>query len=632
MIRLKVWQWVILAFPVVSVLGFLGVAAGLHIHQWGLSWIWAVVVLVFVGWRYLLARWVRLPDQIAAEARAFIQDNAAEMPSAGQPRRDQAEAEIQTILVAAREDVLPWEDWAQFFRRCQTLIEAIAHVYYPTTKRPFLNIYVPDAYGLLRGTVDDVDQWMQKLSPVLGQVTVGQAYETYETYRKLEPAARTVVKVWQWSRWIFNPVAALTRTSTQTYRNQANQQLLANLGQIVRETTLQALGERAIALYSGEAVRSLESLELKLPEAETQTLQGIITEAAPAEVVEQAPLNVLLVGRTGAGKSSLVNTLFGRKTAAVDVLPSTDTLQSYPFQNDLDETLILWDSPGYEQSGREDLRQAVIEKAAEADLLLLVTPATDPALQMDLAFLEEITTQVDDLPIISIVTQVDRLRPIREWSPPYDWRSGDQPKENSIREAIAYRQEILGEVSAAILPLVTEDMSQDRAAWGGTELSAVMVDESDPAKQARMARFLRDRTTRITTAAKIINQYASQMSTTQGLAALLKSPVLGFLSTMTTGSPALATALATQLPIEQAPVVMGKLQMGYELFTLLAEPEAHPVFDFLSLWPLLLETAPSIKEDAWAFGQTMVEFWSGKVGVEQLQVRYQSYLSKATLA
>lgn len=631
MIRLKVWQWAILALPIVSVLGFLGAAAGLQIHQWGLSWIWAVVILVFLGWQYLLVRWLRLPDQIAAEARAFIQDKA-EGTLSGQPHRQQAEAEIQTILVAARDDVLPWEDWPQFFRRCQSLIEAVAHVYYPAVKRPFLNIYVPDAYGLLRGTVDDVDQWMQKLSPMLGQVTVGQAYETYETYRKLEPAARTAVKVWQWSRWIFNPTAALTRTSTQTYRNQANQQLLANLGQIVRETTLQALGERAIALYSGEAVRALEGLEPKLPEVETQTIQDIITEAAPAEAVEQAPLNVLLVGRTGAGKSSLVNTLFGRETAAVDVLPSTDTLQAYRFQNDLDETLILWDSPGYEQRGRDDLRQAVIEKAAEADLLLLITPATDPALQMDLAFLEEIKAQVDDLPVISIVTQVDRLRPIREWSPPYDWRFGDQLKETSIREAIAYRQEILGEVSAAILPMVTGDLSRDRQAWGVTELSEAMVNEFDLAKQARMARFLRDRTARITTAAKIINQYASQMSTTQGLAALLKSPILGFLSTMTTGSPALATALATQLPIEQAPVVMGKLQMGYELFTLLAEPEAHPVFDFLSLWPLLLETAPSIQEDAWAFGQAMVELWTGKVGVEQLQERYQSYLSKATLA
>lgn len=114
MIRLKVWQWVVLALPVVSVLGFLGAAAGLQIHQWGLSWIWAIVILVFLGWQYLLVRWLRLPDQIAAEARAFIQEQAEET-SSSEPRRQQAEAEIQTILVAAREDVLPWEDWAQFF-------------------------------------------------------------------------------------------------------------------------------------------------------------------------------------------------------------------------------------------------------------------------------------------------------------------------------------------------------------------------------------------------------------------------------------------------------------------------------------------------------------------------------------
>ncbi|NJK28651.1 MAG: GTPase, partial [Acaryochloris sp. SU_5_25] len=433
---------------------------------------------------------------------------------------------------------------------------------------------------------------------------------------------------WNWSRWIFNPVAALTRTTTQPYRNQANQQLIANLGQILRETTLQALGEQVIALYSGETVKRLDSLGQDLPELQTQTLGEIITTAMPDKAVVQVPVNVLLAGRTGAGKSSLINTLFGRDTAAVDVLPNTNTLQPYTFTNALGETLCLWDTPGYEQSGRVDLLQQVLEKAAEADLLLLVTPATDPALQMDRVFLEAVHSQMDDLPVISIVTQVDRLRPIREWFPSYDWQAGNQPKEKSIREAIAYRQEILGERCVAILPLVTADQGQERIAWGESDLSSVIMEQFEPAKQGKMARFLRDRNTRIQTAGKIIHQYAAQMGATQGLTALLKSPILGFLSTLMTGSPALAAALATQLPIEQVPVVMGKLQMGYELFSLLAEPDIHPNFDFLALWPLVLEISPSLRDDAWACGQTMVEFWVGKTSIETLQERYQTYLNK----
>lgn len=542
MVRLQAWQWIILVLPILSILGFLGVAAGLQIHQWRLSWIWAVVILVFLGWQFLLVRWLHLPEKIAAEATEFIK-NSSPHPDLDSTQGEsnvlfqQAEGEIHKILVAARQDVLPWEDWAQFFRRCQSLIEAVAHIYFPSAKRPFLNIYVPQAYSLLRGTVEDVDQWMHQLSPVLGQVTLGQAYEAYETYRKLEPAARTALKIWNWSRWIFNPVAALTRTTTQPYRNQANQQLIANLGQILRETTLQALGEQVIALYSGETVKRLDSLGQDLPELQTQTLGEIITTAMPDKAVVQVPVNVLLAGRTGAGKSSLINTLFGRDTAAVDVLPNTNTLQPYTFTNALGETLCLWDTPGYEQSGRVDLLQQVLEKAAEADLLLLVTPATDPALQMDRVFLEAVHSQMDDLPVISIVTQVDRLRPIREWFPSYDWQAGNQPKEKSIREAIAYRQEILGERCVAILPLVTADQGQERIAWGESDLSSVIMEQFEPAKQGKMARFLRDRNTRIQTAGKIIHQYAAQMGATQGLTALLKSPILGFLSTLMTVHP-----------------------------------------------------------------------------------------------
>lgn len=60
MVRLKPWQWAVLGLPIVLVVGFLLIAAGLQIHEWGISWIWAIVGLLFVGWRWLLVKWTQI--------------------------------------------------------------------------------------------------------------------------------------------------------------------------------------------------------------------------------------------------------------------------------------------------------------------------------------------------------------------------------------------------------------------------------------------------------------------------------------------------------------------------------------------------------------------------------------------
>lgn len=90
----------------------------------------------------------------------------------------------------------------------------VANIYHPEVKYPLLSIYIPQAYQLIRGTMDDLDQLIQKLSPALNQVTVGQAYQTYQVYQKLEPSARKLLKVWNWAQWLLNPVSALARFST----------------------------------------------------------------------------------------------------------------------------------------------------------------------------------------------------------------------------------------------------------------------------------------------------------------------------------------------------------------------------------------------------------------------------------
>lgn len=633
--RLKPWQWLVLISPIALIISFLMIAAGQQIHAWHLNWIWAVFTLILVGWRWLLVKWTRSlvneVESVIAEVTKKLesdQQNTTFLPG-NKDTTNQAEIVLTEILKTTENDRALWEDLPTFLKRCQALVSAIAQIYHPEVKYPLLNIYVPQAYALIRGTVDDVDQWMQKLSPILNQVTVAQAYQAYEIYRKLQPSARKLWQAWGWAQWLLNPAAAIAKKTTQRYSNQASQQLLVNLSQLLRETALRNLCRQAIILYSGNTLptTTFKVSTPTLPKVKTQTLQEIIAKADPPENVTEKPVNILLVGRTGSGKSSLINSLFQGELAAVDVLPSTDRVQNYHWQRENGETLTLWDTPGYEQVNRPELREIVLDYAQNADLLLLVTPCLDPALQMDVDFLQDIKGNIEDLPAIVIVTQVDRLRPIREWQPPYDWELGDKPKEKSIRDATEYRSQLLGQFSNFVLPIVNSDSKIGRNAWGIDALSLALIDAIVPAKQLRLARFLRNQETRIIAAAKIIDHYTFQMATTQGVTTFLKSPVLQFISTLTTGSPNLAYILAEKIPVEQLPIVIGKLQMAYDLFYLLNRSDSKNLnFDLLSLWPLLVENTVSPERDAWALGHALVAFWTQNLTVEQLQERWEYYL------
>ncbi len=630
MIRLQSWQIAILATPVALIIIFLLVAAGTQIHQWGVNSVWGIFILVFVGWRWLLVKWTK-PTLSSLED--MTQDLISQQETTEAIENQELATVIENILQESANDPLIWEDFSTFWSRCQEIVTEVAYAYHPEVKHPLLNIYIPQAYGLIRGTVDDTDRWIAQLSPILDRVTIGQAYQAYFTYRKLEPSAKKLFKLWNWAQWVINPAAAIAKTASQNYSQEANQQLLGNFNQLFRETALRNLSRQAIALYSGNTLPptfvTTPTPTPTLPEAKTETLREILEQAQTQEAVEQKPVNILLVGRTGAGKSSCINSLFQEDLAEIDVLPSTDSIKSYQWQTEVGESLILWDTPGYEQVNGEDLRNLVIDYASNADLLLLVTPCLDPALQMDRDFLQDIKTEIADLPTITIVTQVDRLRPIREWNPPYYWQQGEKPKEKAIRGAIEYRNESLADYSDFILPLVTRDSKTNREAWGVETISLAILNAIAPAKQLRLARFLEDREAKIVAAAKIIDRYTVQMSTTQGLTNLLKSPILQFLSTMTTGSAALAYALAEQIPVEQLPIVIGKLQIAYDLFMLLSDEPKISNFELRSLWLLLLNNDATPQQNAWAFGHALVEFWTQKLTISELQTRYEYYLEQS---
>ena len=159
MIRLKVWQWIVLALPLVTIISFLLISAGLQIHEWRINWIWGVFILVFVGWRWLLVRWtqpvVGQMEAVVAQVSKELDfsDNTSDETTvlpAGSDAANRAEVVLQDILKRSQDDRPIWEDWLTFWQRCQELVTAIAQIYYPEVKYPLLNIYIPQAYALIR--------------------------------------------------------------------------------------------------------------------------------------------------------------------------------------------------------------------------------------------------------------------------------------------------------------------------------------------------------------------------------------------------------------------------------------------------------------------------------------------------
>ena len=346
-----------------------------------------------------------------------------------------------------------------FFRdRTLDLATKVARHYHPHVADPLDALSVVEVMAVVRLVAEDMEVWFDENVPGSHLVSIGQW--------------RMLAKVPGWWRaannagWIvsvvMNPLAGLARfAASKAFVDPVTKQVQNNVFGAFFMLYLRQVGFYLIELNSGRLrggsarYRSAMAKFEGTPRETTVTGNAITTGATARP--EPVSVTIAIIGQVKAGKSSLANCLLGEQQAAVDVLPLTQDVTRYELKlEESNDRLVLLDTPGYSDAGatREQL-SATREAVRQADLILLVMAATSPAKQADAKVLAELygwfrsQHHLKPPPFVGVVSKIDGLSPMMEWSPPYDWSQPTRPKEVSIREAVDYaRQSVNGGLGA----------------------------------------------------------------------------------------------------------------------------------------------------------------------------------------
>ncbi|MDN7542593.1 GTPase family protein [Burkholderia cenocepacia] len=127
-------------------------------------------------------------------------------------------------------------------------------------------------------------------------------------------------------------------------------------------------------------------------------------------------------GKTGVGKSSLCNALFGKETAKVSHV-SAGTREPQHILLSLTQSgdgITLIDVPGVGESRERDVEYKGLYRRLlpELDLVLWVVKGDDRAMSVDETFYHDVVKPELDktsAEILFVVNQVDAIQPLREW-------------------------------------------------------------------------------------------------------------------------------------------------------------------------------------------------------------------------
>lgn len=278
--------------------------------------------------------------------------------------------------------------------------------------------------------------------PGIEHLKVSYIKAGYEAYDKYGELGQKIFKAAIWGNHLknlyLNPLKVISDLGREQATASMTKGVVDDMQYAAKQALLDEVAAVAIDLYSGRF--SIEDEALKVSDVSE------IDEKRFAPELE--PVRIVLVGQISSGKSSIINALKEEMVAEVDVLPSTNTSTVYnAFVDDNDVRVV--DLQGLDGSAKTEA--VMLKEMTQADVVLWVLKANQSARELDKQLKDKFDAFYDDPKnisrkqpiVITIVNQVDRLKPVDEWQPPYDLDNPTTAKAKIIAQALEYNQTLL---------------------------------------------------------------------------------------------------------------------------------------------------------------------------------------------
>lgn len=396
--------------------------------------------------------------------------------------------EVEAMANEVTPESWPLKDAERLFVLGRNTLDLVARHYHPEREKPLLELTVPHMLLIIERASRDLRLQITEHIPFSHRLTLGALVRA----RHWKEVAAQWEKLYRVGRAALNPASALFR---EVYREIGNRIVSHGLERVqiwLLQEYVRKVGYYAIELYSGNLLLGGED-PTAAPTGDSLRA-AMLAEEAMARIKAE-PLHILVLGRANAGKSSLINALFGELTAAADVLPDTTSgIWPYRLEREGQMEALIFDTPGCDTPLLKE--QALKRAVLDADLILWVSAAHRPDRQAERERLDRLRHWLNEspkrrpAPVLVAVSHIDRLRPPREWQPPYDLNNPTGVKAQNIQAAVLAVAEDLNLPAARCVPVCLAD---DRRYNVNDALWAVILAHQNEAGKVRFLRCMATR-------------------------------------------------------------------------------------------------------------------------------------------